>query len=234
MSHVADAHPIRFDENGAPMSLRFDDPFFSRHDGPAETRHIFHSGNQLEARLPQATRFTIGETGFGTALNALETWALWDRMRRSDATLRYVSFEAYPLARDDLARCIAAWPEHRQRGEVLLAALPGQWPDSGCITVNFAGFALEIVIGLAENTIPVHDLTADAWYLDGHSPQKNADMWSLPLMQAVFDHTVPDGSFASYTSAGWVRRNLQAAGFVVEKRPGFGGKREMSRGVKPA
>jgi hypothetical protein len=38
------------------------------------------------------------------------------------------------------------------------------------------------------------------------------------------------GTFATYSAAGWVRRNLQAAGFDVEKRPGFAGKRDMSIG----
>jgi tRNA U34 5-methylaminomethyl-2-thiouridine-forming methyltransferase MnmC len=52
-------------------------------------------------------------------------------------------------------------------------------------------------------------------------------------MQAVFDRTQPGGTFATYTAAGWVRRNLQAAGFDVEKVPGFGGKREMMRGWRP-
>jgi tRNA U34 5-methylaminomethyl-2-thiouridine-forming methyltransferase MnmC len=68
--------------------------------------------------------------------------------------------------------------------------------------------------------------------LDGFAPSKNPDMWSADLMQVVADKTKPSGTFASYTAAGWVRRNLQAAGFSVEKRPGHAGKREMICGVK--
>jgi two-component system cell cycle response regulator len=40
----------------------------------------------------------------------------------------------------------------------------------------------------------------------------------------------PGGSFATYTAAGFVRRGLQAAGFQVERRAGYGHKRHMSRG----
>jgi len=54
------------------------------------------------------------------------------------------------------------------------------------------------------------------------------------LMQAVFDHTVTGGTFATYTAAGFVRRHLIAAGFEVEKRPGFAGKREMLAGIRLA
>ena len=57
-------------------------------------------------------------------------------------------------------------------------------------------------------------------------------MWSPALMQQVFDHTAKAGSFATYTAASWVRRNLQGAGFTVSKRKGFSGKREMMLGQK--
>ena len=74
----------------------------------------------------------------------------------------------------------------------------------------------------------------DAWYLDGFAPSRNADMWSQELMQRLHDKTVPGGTFATYAAAGFVRRNLQAAGFTVDRRPGFAGKPEMLCGVRPA
>jgi len=73
---------------------------------------------------------------------------------------------------------------------------------------------------------------AHAWYLDGFSPQLNRDMWSSQLMEQVFDHTHDTGTFATYTSAGWVRRNLQSSGFIVKKGQGHGGKRHMLVGVR--
>lgn len=231
---MADRHAIRFDENGAPISLLFDDPFFSRKDGAAETRHTFHAGNNLPAAWAARTRFTIGETGFGTALNTLETLGLWRATGEPGAELHFVSFEAFPLTRDAIAECLAAWPWHAELAAELVAALPAQWPETGSAFCALPGFTLEVVVGLAETTLPAHSLNADAWFLDGHSPAKNGAMWSAELMQAVFDHTAPGGTFATYTAAGWVRRNLQAAGFTVEKRPGFGSKREMMCGARPA
>lgn len=59
-------------------------------------------------------------------------------------------------------------------------------------------------------------------------------MWSLEIMQAIHGKTLPGGTFGTYAAAGFVRRNLQAAGFMVERRPGFAGKREMLCGIKPA
>ncbi|MGO7726256.1 MnmC family methyltransferase, partial [Rhizobium ruizarguesonis] len=40
------------------------------------------------------------------------------------------------------------------------------------------------------------------------------------------------GTFATYAAAGFVRRNLIAAGFAVELRKGFAGKLEMLCGIK--
>jgi len=56
--------------------------------------------------------------------------------------------------------------------------------------------------------------------------------WHL-FRQTVLDHTAPGGTFGTYAAAGFVRRNLQAAGFTVERRPGFAGKREMLAGFRP-
>ena len=52
-------------------------------------------------------------------------------------------------------------------------------------------------------------------------------------MKIVCEHTAQDGTFSTYTAAGWVRRNLEAAGFAVRRVPGFGRKRERLQGIKP-
>ena len=225
-------HHIIFDEHGGPVSQIFDDPFFSRKNGAAEKKHVYLDGNDLPMAWAGKDRFVIGETGFGTALIFIETMALWRKTAKPDAHLHYVTFEAYPLARDIIAECLAAWPERTEFVAELLAALPNEWPQHGSVVCKLGTITLEIVIGLAEQTVPIHNLQADCWFLDGHSPAKNPDMWSASLMQAVGEHTISGGTFAAYSAAGWVRRNLEAAGFAVSKGPGFGTKREMSRGVK--
>jgi len=80
-------------------------------------------------------------------------------------------------------------------------------------------------------TLPGWNNKADAWFLDGFAPSKNPQMWEEALMHELANKTNPEGTFATYTAAGWVRRNLQAAGFAVEKCAGHAGKREMMRGV---
>ncbi len=87
-------------QDGQPVSRRFGDVYFSRASGIDETGHVFLAGNRLAQRfaaLPAGAVFSIGETGFGTGLNFLCAWQLFDRTAAPGARLHYVSAELDPL-----------------------------------------------------------------------------------------------------------------------------------------
>jgi tRNA 5-methylaminomethyl-2-thiouridine biosynthesis bifunctional protein len=73
-------------------------------------------------------------------------------------------------------------------------------------------------------------LAGDAFYLDGFAPDRNPAMWSAPLLKALARLAAPGATVATYSAAGVVRDGLIAAGFDVEKRAGFGRKRDMLAG----
>ncbi|MEH6785892.1 MAG: tRNA (5-methylaminomethyl-2-thiouridine)(34)-methyltransferase MnmD [Paracoccus sp. (in: a-proteobacteria)] len=203
-------------EGGVPVSTRFDDPYFSLAGGLAETRHVFLAGNDLPARLRPG--FHIAELGFGTGLNCLAL------ARVAQVPMRMTSFEAFPMAPEQMARAHAAFPELAALAADLRAGL------SDGTAIRVGAVELQLVIGDARETLPRWQGCADAWFLDGFSPAKNPEMWSAALMAEVGRHTSPDGSFATYTAAGSVRRALTAAGFAVRRQPGFGTKRHMIAG----
>jgi len=220
-------------EDGVPISALYDDPYYSRADGLAETRHVFLAANRLPARWAGAARHTIGELGFGTGLNFLATWPLWRQTAPAGAHLTYVAFERHPMGKADMARALSLWPELRALAEAAgdaLAAGGGALPGAP----GAPGASLRIVPGDARRTVPATELAADTWFLDGFAPGRNPEMWEPALMQAVHDRTVPGGRFATYSAAGHVRRALQAAGFRVARVPGYGRKREMLAGERPA
>ncbi|MBL8560886.1 MAG: tRNA (5-methylaminomethyl-2-thiouridine)(34)-methyltransferase MnmD, partial [Gemmobacter sp.] len=204
---------------------RFDDPYFSLNDGLSETRHVFLAGNRLETRLRDG--FQVAELGFGTGLNLLALQILWAGMG-APGTLRFSSFEAFPMQAADIARALDHFPEARAVADPFLA----QWA-AGQTRLSLPGIEAEIVIGDARATLPGWQGRADAWFLDGFSPAKNPELWSDALMASVAAHTAPNGTFATYTAAGAVRRALSAAGFAVERQPGHGRKRHMSVGRLP-
>lgn len=207
---------------GVPVSRRFDDPYFSWQDGLAETRHVFLAGNDLPARFRDG--FRIAELGFGTGLNLLATCLLWQEAGR-EGRFSYTSFEAFPMTAAAMATALAAFPEARAVADPLIAA----WGE-GLRQFRCGPAEVEIVAGDARATLPAWPGRAEAWFLDGFSPAKNPELWGEALMAEVAAHTVPGGTFATYTAAGHVRRALQRAGFAVTRAPGFGRKRHMSRG----
>ena len=207
-------------DDGSPRSRRFDDPYFSAEGGLAEAQHVFLHGNGLPQRFTEG--FHIAELGFGTGLNLLAAWQAWQNSG-TPGPLTYTSFEAYPLTQDEMHKALSVWPSLSALATPFLAA----WP---CKTIDFPSLHFELITGDARTRLPAWSRKADAWFLDGFSPAKNPEMWSESLMQAVGEHSVPDGSFATYTAAGHVRRALSASGFSVTRAKGFGRKRHMSIG----
>ncbi|OLP59510.1 5-methylaminomethyl-2-thiouridine methyltransferase [Xaviernesmea oryzae] len=217
-----------------PYSREFSDHFYCRDDGRLECGHVFLSGNALPQRLAALDAdacFSIGELGFGTGLNAMETWRQWKLSAPPGARLAFTSFERFPMPRAAIERALARWPELEAERLCLLS----HWPDApaGKMVLDLApDMRLTVVCGVALERLAAETALFDAWYLDGFAPSRNGDMWSAELMAQVYAHTREGGRFATYAAAGFVRRNLIAAGFQVERRPGFAGKREMLCGQR--
>jgi tRNA 5-methylaminomethyl-2-thiouridine biosynthesis bifunctional protein len=139
--------------------------------------------------------------------------------------LHFVSVERHPLAAADLLR--AAPPSLRP----LAARLAGQWPLPlpGLHRVGFDDDAVVLTLGFgdAAELAPRLVLGADAFYLDGFAPDRNPQMWSPPLLKALARLARPGATLATWCTARAVRDALAASGFLVERRAGFGHKREM-------
>ncbi|MGJ8571858.1 MAG: tRNA (5-methylaminomethyl-2-thiouridine)(34)-methyltransferase MnmD [Hoeflea sp.] len=231
--NVVQHGPLSWHAGDMPYSEEFGDFYYSKADGRAECRHVFLAANGLPERFAGKQHFVIAELGFGTGLNFIETWSAWEATAPAGSQLEFHSFELRLLGRDEIERALAAWPDLSEKVRELTARWPNQ--PAGDVQIDFLcqdkSIRLHIHSGLALETLTSAGFAADAWFLDGFSPARNPGMWSTQLMQAVADHTVEGGTFATYSAAGWVRRNLQAAGFKVEKRPGHTGKRDMTVGI---
>lgn len=224
---------ITIEADGLPVSQQYDDPYFSRQGGLAETEHVFLNGNQVRERWAQCPSFVIAETGFGTGLNFLTTWRAWNDDCPPEGWLHFVSTELHPIAPEQLSQLHAQWPELSE----LSALLRHQWPlpQRGFHRLNFPQHrvSLTLLYGDAQATLAQLDATVDAWYLDGFAPTRNSGLWNNALYQQIAKLSAPQTTFATYTAAGHVRRGLAAVGFDVSKTEGFGFKRDMSIGVIP-
>lgn len=212
------------------MSARAGDVYFSREDGLAESRAVFVAGAGFPERFrPDLT--VVGELGFGTGLNFLALWEAFRRDAPASARLHVVSVEGFPLRREDAWRALAAFPEIAPLADALTAVWPSPHLGPHRRIFDAGRVTLTVFHDEAEAALAQMAFRADAWFLDGFAPAKNPDMWTPALFAALARLSRRGAPAATFTVAGLVRRGLAEAGFTVDKRPGFGRKRERLEAV---
>lgn len=251
---------LHWDDNGQPLSQHFGDYYFSLLDGLTESEYVFQHHNRLAQRFAEASTsqpFVIAETGFGSGLNFLCAWRLWQKTAPKEAHLHFISVEKHPLTKADLQRVLSQWPELNFLAQPLIDQYPtvlcagfhriklvsGSGPPNNSVTLTLIlddathGFHQLLAAHHPKFSQGFAGLHVDAWFLDGFSPAKNPQMWSEELFAAIGLLSKPGTTLATYTSAGMVNRGLRNAGFQIDKVPGFNNKREMIRATfstKPA
>lgn len=235
---------LRWDDDHTPIADAFGDVYFSRDNGPEESRYVFLDHNALTQRwsqlAPAGGRFTIVETGFGTGLNFLLAWQLWQQLAPPTWTLHYLSVEKHPLQAADLARCHQHWPPALHTLSLILQHnYPPLVPGHHRRMLNNSQVCLDLCFGDVGEILPqlaeAGGLPAvDAWFLDGFAPASNPGMWTPALFDSMAQLSASGASFATFTAAGAVKRGLRDAGFEVDKVKGYGRKREMLCGRRPS
>lgn len=213
-------------EDGTPYSEAYGDVYHSVAGALGQARLVFLEGNGLPRRWAGRARFTILETGFGLGLNFLATWQAWredaDRPRRLD----FVSVEKHPFRVEDLATLHASHAEVAGLSRQLRTAWPLLVPGTHRMAFEGGRVVLTLVLGDVADATPQLRLSADAIFLDGFSPARNPDMWSPAVLRRLARLAAPGATAATWSVAAEVRHALTSAGFEVEKRAGYGGKRE--------
>nr|WP_316627140.1 FAD-dependent 5-carboxymethylaminomethyl-2-thiouridine(34) oxidoreductase MnmC [uncultured Brevundimonas sp.] len=229
-----DASPrLTWTDEGEPRSGRFGDVYFSRDDGLAETRAVFLEGCGLPDAWAGRAAFTVAELGFGTGLNIAALLHLWRRSGPANGRLHICSVEGFPLTAEEAGRALSNWPELSDAAHALIAAWPAATPGFHRIDLPDFNAVLDVAIGDAAWALEQWLGVADAWFLDGFSPALNPGMWSPEVMGLIAARSAPGARLATFTVAGAVRRSLTEHGFVVDKRPGHGRKRERLEARMP-
>ncbi len=217
---------IDFSNKSSPEAVDFGDIYFSTDGGSEETKTVFLEACGLPERWLETPYFVIGELGFGTGLNFLETLRLWGETVNinSNRRLHYISIEKHPLDKDQLWQALKSWS-----GDLSLKmSLVKNWPGrvKGFHNLDFGTVKLTLIHDEAIDALSQIKGHCDAWFLDGFSPSKNPDMWSPDIMLQIARLSHSDTLIGTFTVARKVRDALEAAGFIVEKKQGFGRKRD--------
>lgn len=224
------APSLDFSTPGTPAAKDFDDIYFSSEGGLDEARAVFLTGCGLPERWLGRDVFTVAELGFGSGLNLLATMQAW---HKSGATgrLHYISVEGFPFERDDLRRAVSQFPELSDLAAPLIEQWPG--PVRGVHRRHFGNITLTLIHDAVAPALTSQTFKANAWFLDGFSPAKNADMWTPAIMAEVARLSAPGARAATFTVAGGVRQGLSDAGFTVSREPGFGLKKQRLEALMP-
>lgn len=228
-----------------PPSLvneQFDDRYFDVVNAMDEAQQIYFRNNRIaqrmDAGMQSGTPFLIGEMGFGAGrvVVALMEYLATSGIRGVDITYR--SVELHPMSADRMAEILDTFRDRVGEGiDALVAAYRGMdierpgW-HSASIAQSFGTLTLDLWIGEALEMVERLETPCDAWFLDGHSPKKNPSIWRPELLTAIGEKTRTGGTCATFTVSVAVQKALAAAGFLVSKMPGCGGKKEVLQGTK--
>ena len=223
-------------KNTYPFSEEFDDIFF-QDNVIEETNYVFIQGNNLEERWKQKklNEFKIGELGFGLGLNFFITLKKWIELYdKNSGKLTFVSLDCYAPKLSDIKKIKNIYPELEEVIDIFISQNPIFFNGTNNFYIDKYQVTLKLIIeeidtGLKSiENIPSNKI--DAWFLDGFDPKKNPDMWNANIFKTISTLSNFKSTFATYTAAGFVKRNLMKYGFDVTKIKGFANKRHMLKG----
>lgn len=219
------AEPIEWLADGAPYNPRFGDRYRSE-AGLAQAFGVFLHGCGLPQAWAGQPHWTILETGFGLGLNFLAAWSAWRADPERPARLHFVSVEAYPASAEDLRRSAAAFPELQPLADELATQYTGLRPGVHRLRLEQGRVLLTLAIGEAQPMLRELRCRADAVFLDGFSPARNPDIWSLDTLKAMARCCRHGTRLATWSIARAVRDGLAQCGFAVQRVAGVPPKRD--------
>ena len=201
----------------------FGEHYHSVHGAVQESKHVFMDAGWEKVRA-QKNKISILEIGFGTGLNAF--LVLKECLRDPAVHVKYTSLEAYPVSTEDAVQLNYAQNETEKNYFVRLHT--SKWNEAEVLTENFT---LEKVRIKLKDFVPGKEVY-DLIFFDAFSPNMQPELWTEEVFQKMFESLKSGAVLVTYCAKGQVRRNMQAAGFVVERLKGPPGKREMIRAGK--
>jgi len=198
-----------------------DEHYHSLFGAVTESKHVF-----IDAGLKFSTgnQINILEMGFGTGLNAILTLT---STIGSGRNIHYTGYEKHPLEKEIFSSLnyVSFLEEEHAQYFNLLHEVP--WNKEAAIIEEFRLLKIEDDIC----SLDIQN-KFDLVYFDAFAPDKQPELWSTEIFNRIFLSMKPGAILTTYSSKGQIRRNLQEAGFLVEKLPGPPGKRDMTRALK--
>ncbi len=221
-------------ENYNPL---YDDCYFSEEGGLDESVWVFVRGNRVN-RFSLEDDIYTGETGFGSGLNLIAlSQYISSEMSGYSGTVDYYSCEKYPLTPERVETLFAPFlnrneAEFKKYLEFYSMLFENLEPGENCFKLDLFSVKIKFTLyyGDVENALSSIIDNRDIWFLDGHDPEKNPDMWSDEVFSLICSKSHTGTTLSSYTACGMVKKGLRKAGFFIKRGKGYGKKRHMIMG----
>jgi tRNA 5-methylaminomethyl-2-thiouridine biosynthesis bifunctional protein len=215
----------------------YNDCYFIDGNGFEESKSVFILANEIPQKAKESAGLTIGELGFGTGLNLLTTLSC---LQESAAVrIQYYSVEKHPLSKGQIDEIIS---EYSWNYPEIYAAFLENYdklfceikPGFNSVVWRFGEteLAFNLYFGDVLDFLGELDAVVDCWYLDGHSPHRNPEMWTEEVCNLLFEKSRVGTTLATFTACGLVKENLRTAGFFVKRMKGFGRKKHRVFGER--
>ena len=227
-------NPVQLIETGdgshSLLNIAMDETYHSRHGALRESEHVFirHGLHAWIDQHPTATAVRILEVGFGTGLNAILTGR--EARAQNGLSFHYTTLEPHPLDEETIDSLnYLALLNDPTLAPHFAALHQASWEADQPLLNNF-------VLRKTQSTLqnfPVGPQTYDLIYFDAFAPNKQPELWTLPVLQGVATRMAPGAIFVTYSAKGQLKRDLKTLGLLVETLEGPPGKAEMVRARKP-
>lgn len=197
--------------------------FHSTHGALTESKHVFIK-NGFEYISQTLNQINILEIGFGTGLN---TYLTIIESQLKNINVNYHSIEAFPLDIDIWNYLNYKNVTDKKYHYIFDLIHVSEWNKNIKIVDSFT---LKKIHEKLQHYSP--EINFDLIYFDAFSPDKQPDLWTYDIFLKLYNSLNNQGILVTYCAKGEVKRNLQKAGFIVEKLEGPPGKREMIRAKK--
>lgn len=206
------------------LNPKLNETYHSIHGARQESLHVFiKHGLDFVVQQHAKKSVKILEIGFGTGLNALLTEQY---AKEHKITIEYTTLEAFPVNESIWQQLTYAQTEAEQEIFYKLHHEPwDQWTEVR------PGFMLRKINSTLQTVSFDHNYF-DVVYFDAFAPNKQPEMWELPMLQKTINALTSVGIFVTYCAKGQLKRDLVSCGTTVETLPGPPGKREMIRAIK--
>ncbi len=137
----------------------------------------------------------------------------------------YFSCEKYPVCPDKVRALHHPLfteddAEHGEYMNIYEKIYSSLKPGLNCL--DFILFGMEIRLSyyfgdVSEGLMQIRE-KRDIWFLDGHDPEKNPDMWNSRIFLLIAENSHAGTTLATYTAKGLVKQGLRDAGFLSKER----------------